>query len=47
MYSIDQLREIVNAELQKQEYVEQPYSLFEPIQYILEDGGKGCGLCWH
>ena len=40
MYSIDQLREIVNAELQKQEYVEQPYSLFEPIQYILEDGGK-------
>ena len=40
MYSIDQLREIVNAELQKQEYVEKPYSLFEPIQYILEDGGK-------
>ena len=40
MYSIDQLREIVNAELQKQEYVEQPYSLFEQIQYILEDGGK-------
>lgn len=40
MYSIDQLREIVSKELQKQEYVEKPYSLFEPIQYILEDGGK-------
>lgn len=40
MYSIDQLREIVSIELQKQEYVEKPYSLFEPIKYILEDGGK-------
>ena len=40
MYSIDQLREIISVELQKQEYVEKPYSLFEPIKYILEDGGK-------
>ena len=40
MYSIDQLREIISIELQKQEYVETPQSLFEPIKYILEDGGK-------
>lgn len=40
MYSIEQLREIVKAELEKCEYVEKPYSLFEPIQYILDDGGK-------
>lgn len=40
MYTIDQLREIVKSELDKQEYVEKPYSLFEPIKYILDDGGK-------
>lgn len=40
MYSIDQLREIIRTELDKQEYVEKPYSLFEPIKYIMEDGGK-------
>lgn len=40
MYTIDELREIVKAELDKQEYVEKPYSLFAPIQYIMEDGGK-------
>lgn len=40
MYSIDQLRDIIKAELDKQEYVENPYSLFEPIKYIMEDGGK-------
>ena len=40
MYTIDELREIVKKEMAKQEYIEKPYSLFEPIKYILEDGGK-------
>lgn len=40
MYTIEQLREIIKAEFEKKEYIEVPYSLFEPIQYILEDGGK-------
>lgn len=40
MYTIEQLRDIVKSEMAKQEYVEEPYSLFEPIKYILEDGGK-------
>lgn len=40
MYTIEELREIIKQEFEKQEYVEQPYSLFEPIRYILEDGGK-------
>lgn len=40
MYTIDELREIVKAELDKREYAEKPYSLFEPIRYILDDGGK-------
>lgn len=40
MYTIEQLRDIIKAELDKQEYVEEPYSLFEPIKYIMEDGGK-------
>lgn len=40
MYTIKELREIIKAEFAKEEYIEQPYSLFEPIRYILEDGGK-------
>lgn len=40
MYTIEQLREIIRREFSKQEYVEEPVSLFEPIRYILEDGGK-------
>lgn len=40
MYTIEQLREVIRQEFAKQEYVEKPFSLFEPIQYILEDGGK-------
>lgn len=40
MYTIEELREIIKAELDKQEYIEPPYSLFEPIKYIMEDGGK-------
>lgn len=40
MYTINQLRDCIKAELDKQEYVEEPASLFEPIKYIMEDGGK-------
>lgn len=40
MYTIEQLREVIKTELDRQEYVEEPYSLFEPIKYIMEDGGK-------
>lgn len=40
MYTIEKLRDIIKAELDKQEYVEEPISLFEPIKYIMEDGGK-------
>ena len=41
MYTIEQLREIIKAELDKQEYVEEPYSLFEPIKYIMEESDFG------
>lgn len=40
MYTIEQLRDIIKAELDREEYIEEPYSLFEPIKYIMEDGGK-------
>ena len=40
IYTIEQLREIIHREFSRQEYIEEPVSLFEPIQYILEDGGK-------
>lgn len=40
MYTIEQLRDIIKTELDREEYVEEPYSLFEPIKYIMEDGGK-------
>ena len=40
MYTIDELRAIIKEELDKKEYIQEPYSLFEPILYILEDGGK-------
>lgn len=40
MYSIDELRAIIKDELDKKEYIQEPHSLFEPILYILEDGGK-------
>ena len=40
MYTVDELRAIIREELDKKEYIQEPYSLFEPILYILEDGGK-------
>ena len=44
MYTIEQLREIIKAELDKQEYVEEPYSLFEPIKYYGRRG-KATSAC--
>ena len=38
MYTVDELRAIIKEELDKKEYIQEPYSLFEPILYILEDG---------
>ncbi|WP_018337973.1 polyprenyl synthetase family protein [Butyricimonas synergistica] len=40
MYTLDELKEIIRKELEKKEYMQEPYSLFEPILYMLEDGGK-------
>ena len=40
MYTIDELRAMVKKELEKQEYAGEPFSLYEPIIYMLEDGGK-------
>ncbi len=40
MYTIKELQEVIKAELDKHEYVEEPLSLFEPVKYIMEDGGK-------
>lgn len=40
MYTIEELREIIKVELEKEEYMERPLALFEPLKYILEDGGK-------
>ena len=40
MYTIEKLRDIIQTELNKKEYAEHPISLFEPLKYILEDGGK-------
>ena len=40
MYSISQLREIIQNEIKKANYIEEPMSLFEPIKYIMQDGGK-------
>ena len=31
MYTIDELRAIIKEELDKKEYIQEPYSLFEPI----------------
>lgn len=40
MYTIEELREMIEAELEKKEYVEEPYALYEPLVYMLEGGGK-------
>ena len=33
MYTIQELRDCIKAELDRQAYMEEPYSLFEPIKY--------------
>ncbi|MDR2130079.1 MAG: polyprenyl synthetase family protein [Odoribacteraceae bacterium] len=40
MHTIEELRAMIKAELERQEYVGEPRSLYEPIIYMLEDGGK-------
>jgi geranylgeranyl diphosphate synthase type II len=40
MYTLDQFREILKTELNRHDYIEEPHSLYEPIKYILADGGK-------
>ncbi|MDR0544389.1 MAG: polyprenyl synthetase family protein [Odoribacteraceae bacterium] len=40
MHTIDELREMIRRELEKKEYAGEPRSLYDPIIYMLEDGGK-------
>lgn len=40
MYTFDELQELVRERMDKQNYIEEPVKLFEPIEYILQDGGK-------
>ncbi|MFV0419623.1 MAG: polyprenyl synthetase family protein [Dysgonomonas sp.] len=40
LYTFDNVLDIVNANINKIEYKSEPYSLFEPITYILSLGGK-------
>ncbi len=40
MYTFDELQSLVRERMDKQNLVEEPKALFEPISYILEDGGK-------
>ncbi|MDR0766006.1 MAG: polyprenyl synthetase family protein [Odoribacteraceae bacterium] len=40
MYAIDELREMIREELERKEYAGEPRSLYEPVIYMLEDGGK-------
>jgi geranylgeranyl diphosphate synthase type II len=40
MYSFDELHELVRDRMDKQNYLSEPKRLFEPIEYILQDGGK-------
>ena len=40
MYTINELRNIIQEELNRAEYVEYPEQLFEPVRYLIGDGGK-------
>ncbi len=40
LYTFDEVLNIVNTEISKIQYTNKPYSLFEPITYILSLGGK-------
>lgn len=40
MYTFDELQTLVQENMNKENFIEEPQKLFEPIDYILEDGGK-------
>lgn len=40
MYTFDELQALVQEKMNKENFIEEPQKLFEPIDYILEDGGK-------
>ena len=40
MYTINELRDIIQKELDRADYVEFPEQLFEPVRYLIGDGGK-------
>ncbi|MDR0982252.1 MAG: polyprenyl synthetase family protein [Culturomica sp.] len=40
MYTIEELTGLLRKEIDKNSYVESPETLFEPIKYMLQDGGK-------
>lgn len=40
MYTFEELQSLVRERMEKQNLIEEPKALFEPIRYILEDGGK-------
>jgi len=40
MYTFEELQDLVRERMAKQNFIDVPEKLFEPIDYILEDGGK-------
>lgn len=40
MYTFDELQALVQEKMNKENFIDEPQKLFEPIDYILEDGGK-------
>lgn len=40
MLKLDEIRDIIQEELDRAEYVEFPEQLFEPVRYLIGDGGK-------
>lgn len=39
-YTYEQIKDIIDRELAKEEYVQRPEMLFEPLSYMISDGGK-------
>lgn len=40
MYTFKELRDIIQSELDRADYVEYPEQLFEPVRYLIADSGK-------
>lgn len=40
MYSINQLQDLINKNLEKNKFILQPEELYEPLNYVLSNGGK-------